>query len=144
MGELSRCQTNGRAISGTRSKSSNTCSDDPDEATCWKCGLASGEVDWTTGQIAILNSIDRIEGAVGGPSHTTGLERICSICEEGAEQFSSDKPTSIWLLSQIRRAGRDEQLAVLKWLSVKFKDDDQTGAASKSTASSKRSKDLGK
>jgi hypothetical protein len=30
------------------------------------------------------------------------------------------KPTAIWLLSQVRRAGQDEQKKVLEWLRSKF------------------------
>ena len=33
---------------------------------------------------------------------------------------TTEKPTVLWLLSQIRRAGQDEQRAVFDWLKKKF------------------------
>jgi len=49
------------------------------------------------------------------------LRTLCSTCNQGAKNVTTEKPSKIWLLSQVRRAGQDEQVAVLKWLREKFK-----------------------
>jgi hypothetical protein len=63
-----------------------------------------------------------IDKNIGGKEELSNLNALCSTCDEGAKGISTEKPTRFWLLSQIRRAGQDEQLAVLKWLRQKFKD----------------------
>lgn len=58
--------------------------------------------------------------SLGGKDELTNLRALCSTCNQGAKNITSEKPTGLWLLSQIRRAGQDEQLAVYKWLRRKF------------------------
>lgn len=48
------------------------------------------------------------------------MRALCSNCNQGAKNITSDKPTTIWLLSQIRRAGLEEQRSVFDWLQTKF------------------------
>jgi len=36
------------------------------------------------------------------------------------KNITSEKPTAIWLLGQVRRAGQDEQKVVFDWLLKKF------------------------
>ncbi len=38
-----------------------------------------------------------------------------------------EKPSKIWLLSQVRRAGHDDQKAVCEWLDRKFNKKRQAG-----------------
>lgn len=45
---------------------------------------------------------------------------LCSTCNQGAKNITTEKPSGVWLLSQIRRAGVKEQLAVFDWLRKKF------------------------
>lgn len=88
---------------------------------CAKCGTAPGDIDDLTGLTAKFD-IEIIAGPnVGRKDEFSNLQALCSTCNQGAKDITSEKPTWIWLLSQVRRAGQDEQLAVLKWLREKFK-----------------------
>jgi hypothetical protein len=86
------------------------------------CGTAPGDIDDLTGNKATFN-IRLIDGSsVTKKEGLTSIETLCSTCDEGAKNITSVKPPAIWLLSQIRRAGQEEQRAVLDWLLKKFKE----------------------
>jgi 5-methylcytosine-specific restriction endonuclease McrA len=57
---------------------------------------------------------------LGGKEELSNLRALCSTCNQGAKNITTEKPSVIWLLSQIRRAGKDEQHAVYEWLRRKF------------------------
>lgn len=89
--------------------------------TCQSCGLAAGDVDpfnpSRTVQLTMGHIIDKSKGGEDTPSN---LKAICTSCNEGLQNIASAKPDRIHLLSQIRRAAIDDQLAVLEWLKTKF------------------------
>ena len=87
---------------------------------CQMCGSSTSDVDEVTGRRTrlIVGSV-RIK-SLGGMNQLPTLQVLCSTCNQGAKNITGEKPTSIWLLSQIRRAGQDEQRAVLAWLLKKF------------------------
>jgi hypothetical protein len=86
------------------------------------CGVAPGGIDELTGERAKFHiKLITCEGLAANQEHSD-LQILCSTCEEGAKNITSVKPPAIWLLSQIRRAGQDEQRAVLEWLLKKFKE----------------------
>lgn len=58
---------------------------------------------------------------MGGKDELSNLRTLCSTCNQGAKNITSEKPSAIWLLSQVRRAARDEQREVYVWLKSKFK-----------------------
>ena len=58
----------------------------------------------------------------GGKDELSNLRTLCSTCNQGAKNITTEKPSAIWLLSQVRRAGQEEQRAVLDWLLKKFKE----------------------
>jgi 5-methylcytosine-specific restriction endonuclease McrA len=89
--------------------------------TCHMCGLGPGEIDSTTGRRARLHVDHLIDKSHGGKDKLSNLWATCSICIQGTKSITTEKPSVIWLLSQVRRAGPEEQLAVLNWLSEKFK-----------------------
>lgn len=89
--------------------------------TCQMCGLTPGEIDPATGRKVRLHIGHIVDKNLGGKEELSNLRTLCSTCNQGAKNITIEKPTTIWLLSQIRRAGHDEQLAVLKWLREKFK-----------------------
>jgi len=91
------------------------------EVYCTMCGTASGDVDDLTGERARFHvglSGTKNDSAKGEISN---LRMLCSTCHEGIGLVTTTKPPVIWLLSQIRRAGQEEQRAVLDWLLKKFK-----------------------
>ncbi len=90
--------------------------------TCQMCGLTPGEIDPATGRKVRLHIGHIVDKSLGGKEELTNLRALCSTCNQGAKNLTTEKPTVIWLLSQIRRSGLDEQRAVYNWLRRKFDD----------------------
>lgn len=89
--------------------------------TCQMCGAAAGEAHpYNPGRKTRLHIGHIVDKSQGGSDDLTNLRAVCSVCNEGAANLTLDRPTSAKLLMQIRRAGINDQLAVLKWLVAKF------------------------
>jgi hypothetical protein len=88
--------------------------------TCQMCGLTPGDLDPSTGRKVRLHIGHIVDKSLGGQDVLTNLRALCSTCNEGAKNLTGVKPDAIWLLSQIRRAGMDEQRSVYDWLRTKF------------------------
>jgi hypothetical protein len=88
--------------------------------TCQMCGLCPGEIDPDTGRKARLHIGHIKDKSLGGKDELVNLRALCSTCNQGAKNITGEKPTALWLLVQVRRAGIDEQKAVFEWLSKKF------------------------
>ena len=84
------------------------------------CGLTPGEVDPGTGRKVHLHIGHIVDKSLGGKDELSNLRSLCSAGNEGAKNVTQQKPSTIWLLSQIRRAGVEEQRAVHDWLTSKF------------------------
>lgn len=88
--------------------------------TCQMCGATPGELDPATGRKVRLHIGHIKDKSLGGKDELSNLRTLCSTCNQGAKNVTSEKPTAIWLLAQVRRAGQDEQMAVYKFLRGKF------------------------
>jgi len=88
--------------------------------TCQMCGLTPGDIDPYTGRKVRLHLGHIKDKSLGGKEELSNLRALCSTCNQGAKNITGEKPTAIWLLSQVRRAGQDEQRAVFEWLTKKF------------------------
>lgn len=88
--------------------------------TCQMCGLTPGDIDSDTGRKVRLHLGHIKDKSLGGKDEPSNLRALCSTCNQGAKNITGEKPTSIWLLSQVRRSGQEEQRAVFEWLHSKF------------------------
>lgn len=88
--------------------------------TCQMCGLTPGDIDPETGRKVRLHIGHTVDKSLGGRDELSNLRALCSTCNQGAKNVTGEKPTGIWLLSQVRRAGQDEQRALHEWLVKKF------------------------
>jgi hypothetical protein len=93
---------------------------DRDGSTCQMCGKTPGDIDPATGRKVRLHIGHVVDKSLGGKDEASNLRTLCSTCNQGAKNLTQEKPSSIWLLSQVRRAGSDEQRAVYEWLAKKF------------------------
>ena len=95
---------------------------DREDPTCQMCGLGPGEIDSATNRRVALH-VDCVQGKeYSGTDELSGLRILCSVCREGRKKITIGKPDAFWLLSQVQRAGQDEQMAVYQWLRKKFGD----------------------
>ncbi len=90
--------------------------------TCQMCGLTPGDIDPATGRKARLHVGHIVDKSHGGKDELSNFRALCSTCNQGAKNVMTEKPSEIWLLTQIRRAGQNEQRAVYVWLQKKFGD----------------------
>ncbi len=88
--------------------------------TCQMCGLTPGDIDPYTNRKVRLHVGHIKDKSFGGKDELSNLRALCSTCNQGAKNITSERPSTIWLLAQIRRAGMDEQRAVYAWLTKKF------------------------
>jgi 5-methylcytosine-specific restriction endonuclease McrA len=119
---LEHLPTKSKNVTFTRSISAKLRAEvlDRNGFTCQMCGLTPGDIDPDTGRKVRLHIGHIKDKSLGGKDELSNLRALCSSCNQGAKNVTGEKPTAIWLLSQIRRAGLDEQRAVYEWLLKKF------------------------
>ena len=89
--------------------------------TCQMCGLTPGDIDPETGRKVRLHVGHIVDKSLGGRDELSNLRTLCSTCNQGAKNITSVRPPGVWLISQVRRAGVDEQMAVYRWLGSKYR-----------------------
>lgn len=94
---------------------------DRDGFTCQMCGTAAGEPHvYDNGRKTRLHLGHIIDKSMGGSDDASNLRAICSVCNEGASNLTLNRPDTIKLIAQVRRAPAKDQLDVLNWLIQKF------------------------
>lgn len=89
--------------------------------TCQMCGAVAGEPHpFDTTKKTRLHIGHIIDKSKGGTEDYANLRALCSVCNEGAANISPDRPSHLVLLTQIRRATKEDQLKILNWLISKF------------------------
>ncbi|GAB6010729.1 HNH endonuclease [Viscerimonas tarda] len=89
--------------------------------TCQMCGAAAGDPHpYDNGRKTRLHIGHIIDKSMGGTDDASNLRAICSVCNEGASNLTLNRPDTIKLIAQIRRAPAKDQLDVLQWLIQKF------------------------
>lgn len=92
--------------------------------TCQMCGAVAGEVDpYDPSRKTRLHIGHIVDKSASGSDDASNLRALCSVCNEGARNLTLDRPSSLKLLIQIRRATKADQLIVLNWLKGKFPTD---------------------
>ena len=89
--------------------------------TCQMCGVAAGDPDpYQSGRTVRLTMGHIVDKSKGGSDEPTNLRVLCSNCNEGLQNIAPPKPSTIDLLTYVRRATRDDQKEALEWLLSKF------------------------
>jgi|TARA_R110002096_G_scaffold134723_1_gene285986 hypothetical protein len=89
--------------------------------TCQMCGAVAGEPHpYDPSRKTRLHIGHIIDKSQGGSDDPSNLRALCSVCNEGAANITTERPTSQKLLAQIRRAPGSDQVEVLKWLVGKY------------------------
>lgn len=89
--------------------------------TCQMCGAAAGEINpYDQNRKTRLQIGHILDKSMGGSDEPNNLRAICSLCNEGASNLTLNRPESIKLTAQVRRAPNKDQLDILKWLVAKF------------------------
>ena len=89
--------------------------------TCQMCGVAAGEMHpYDKGRKTRLHIGHIVDKSMGGTDEPNNLRAICSVCNEGASNLTLNRPDTIKLIAQVRRAPAKDQLDVLRWLIQKF------------------------
>lgn len=89
--------------------------------TCQMCGAGAGEphpADPSRRTRLHLGHI--IDKSMGGTDDVSNLRAVCSMCNEGASNITPDRPTVLKLKAQIRKARRNDQIELLRWLLDKY------------------------
>jgi len=108
------------AFARTMSKETRAYVLDRNGFTCQGCGISAGEIHPFDGRKARLHIGHIKDKSQGGTDDYANLRALCSVCNEGAANITIDRPTSVKLLAQIRRAPNTDQIAVMEWLIKKF------------------------
>ena len=89
--------------------------------TCQMCGAVAGEAHpYDPSRKTRLHIAHVVDKSMGGTDEFSNLRAICSVCNEGAKNLTTDRPSARKLLIQVRRATGADQVAVLEWLQQKF------------------------
>ncbi|MEY4767712.1 MAG: hypothetical protein RL637_351 [Pseudomonadota bacterium] len=75
--------------------------------TCQMCGAAAGEPHpYDNCRKTRLHIGHIIDKSMGGTDDANNLRTICSVCNEGASNLTLNRPDTIKLIAQVRRAPR--------------------------------------
>jgi len=89
--------------------------------TCQWCGRAAGDPHPLDATRKVTLHIGHIrEISQGGTDEMSNLRTLCSACNEGASIVAQAPESLAKALGIVRRATRDDQMAILKWLASKY------------------------
>lgn len=77
--------------------------------TCQMCGLTPDETDPSTNRPVRLHIGHIKDKSLGGKDELSNLRTLCSTCNQGAKNITTEKPSSIWLLCDSTTGEKDVQ-----------------------------------
>lgn len=89
--------------------------------TCQMCGATAGEphpYDLTRKTRLHIGHIK--DKSMGGTDDASNLRAVCSVCNEGASNITTERPVYAKLKAQVSRAANDVQIELLNALIRKF------------------------
>lgn len=93
---------------------------DRDGYTCQFCGASAGEIHPFSRRKTVLQIGHIIDRSMGGSDDPSNLYAVCSFCNEGASNITSERPEFPKLKAQVKRAPMTVQIELLKWMVHKF------------------------
>ena len=90
--------------------------------TCQICGAGPGDVVMGKRVQLVVDHID--PKLAGGSEELTNLRVLCDVCNSGIQENNPMPLSTRQVLSAVRRASREGQLAVLRWLKQRFEPED--------------------
>jgi hypothetical protein len=89
--------------------------------TCQMCGAVAGEPHlFDPSRKTRLHIGHIVDKSMGGSDDPSNLRAVCSVCNEGAQNLTLDRPSALKLAAQVRRATGSDQVELLRWLIRKF------------------------
>ena len=95
--------------------------------TCQMCGAGPGDVVLGKHVQLVIDHID--PKLAGGGEELTNLRVLCHVCNSGVQENNPAPLSTRQVLSAVRRANREDQLAALRWLKQKFEPEGEAHAA---------------
>ncbi len=109
------------AFARTISKETRAFVLDRNGFTCQMCGAVAGEPHpYDPTRMTRLHIGHTVDKSQGRTDDLSNLRAVCSVCNEGASNLTLERPSSLKLLAQVRRAKGGDQVELLKWLVRKF------------------------
>lgn len=89
--------------------------------TCQMCGAGAGDPDELKPGRKVRMHVGHVDHKkFGGADDPSNLRTLCHNCNQGAKDITPVPQKQAWLLGQVRRASRSDQIAVKQWLDSKF------------------------
>ena len=90
--------------------------------TCQMCGAGAGESDPENPNRTVRLHVGHIlDRSHGGSDAQSNLRALCSACNQGAKNLTTQPPPWTHLLAQLRKANVTDQRKALEWLIRKFR-----------------------
>lgn len=93
---------------------------DRDGYTCQSCGAVAGEPHPVDGRQTRLQLGHWKDKSQGGTDDADNLRALCSVCNEGAANITTNRPDHEKLMAQVRRAPGADQVQVMEKLVRKY------------------------
>lgn len=89
--------------------------------TCQMCGAEAGQPHpYDSAKKTRLHIGHILDKSKGGSDELQNLRALCSVCNEGAQNVTSIRPSLREIVILLRRSQSTDQIEALKWLVKKY------------------------